>query len=92
MDLKKAGFGEILEWLLFISDIKQQTIAANLNYDASYISKWISGKALPSQRNISEIISEIARIISEESSPENITKLRKSLLIDFDVDLNEGIK
>ena len=43
----KNFFGSRLEQLLTAANVKNYTVARALNYDVSYISKWITGKAVP---------------------------------------------
>ena len=45
-------FGSQLKSLLNAANVKNATIAKALKYAVSYISKWSSGKALPSERNV----------------------------------------
>ena len=48
---KKNRFGHLLENLLYIAEIKNSSLAKALQYDVSYISKWINGRKLPAERN-----------------------------------------
>ena len=48
----KNFFGSRLEQLLTAANVKNYTVARALNYDVSYISKWITGKAVPSKKNL----------------------------------------
>ena len=40
-------FGEILGELTGLCSVKRCNLAAALGYDASYVSRWISGQKLP---------------------------------------------
>lgn len=61
--MNSTTFGQLLEKLLYLANQKKGTLAKELGYDISYISKWINTKNLPSQKNISEICKTTARFI-----------------------------
>ena len=42
---------DILEQLMIIADVKNYTLASELQYDVSYISKCVSGRMLPAEKN-----------------------------------------
>ena len=63
----KNVFSEKLKELIHLSGIKQQSIAQATGYDLSYISKWIGGKMLPSEKTIETTVEIIARSISLEA-------------------------
>ncbi len=79
MERKNNQFGKTLEYLLLTSGVKNYTIAKALNYDVSYISKWISAAALPSRKNIERIISQTALVISEQGDQMSLTELGRQL-------------
>ena len=45
-------FGKNIEKLIQFSGQKNYSLAKELGYDVSYISKWISGAMLPASKNI----------------------------------------
>ena len=59
------GFAVELQKLLRITNTKSATLAKAVRYDLSYISKWLSGKMLPSEKNIDEVINNIITCICE---------------------------
>lgn len=59
------GFAAELQKLLRITNTKSATLAKAVQYDLSYISKWLSGKMLPSEKNIDEVIQNIIICICE---------------------------
>ena len=69
--LKPKHFGANLEELMIFTGVKNTLIASELNYDTSYISKWITGKSLPSKKNIEKILSTICDVLVAHSN-ENI--------------------
>lgn len=79
MERKNNQFGRTLESLLLTSGVKNYTIARALNYDVSYISKWISAAALPSRKNIDRIISKTALIIAEQGDQAALSELSRQL-------------
>lgn len=79
MERKNNQFGKTLESLLLTSGVKNYTIAKALNYDVSYISKWISAAALPSRKNIDRIVSKTALTISEQGDQASLAELGRQL-------------
>ncbi len=68
-------FGKIVEKLIYFSGQKNYSLAKELGYDVSYISKWISGTMLPASKNIKIICDKIAYFIidnTNESSKKEI--------------------
>ena len=59
------GFGKLIEILIQFSGEKNNTLAKYLGYDVSYISKWIGGSMLPSQKHISRICDSISSYMIE---------------------------
>lgn len=47
----KNRFSILLEHLMAIAELKNSILAKAVQYDDSYISKWISGKLLPTEKN-----------------------------------------
>ncbi len=55
----KNEFGNKLQNLLIATGTKKSTLAKSVQYDLSYVSKWVSGKMLPSEKNIDRVIEDI---------------------------------
>ena len=76
--IEKNRFSQMLEQLLTLAEIKNVALAKALQYDVSYISKWVSGRMLPAEktkRNVLHRISgEIIRL-SSKSGKENLYAL-----------------
>lgn len=68
-------FGETLRELLDITNIKSVNLASALDYDVSYISKWLNGVKKPSAKNSASICRRIASYLSKNSSPRATEKL-----------------
>ena len=60
---EKNRFSVRLEHLLSMTNLKNYALAKHLQYDESYISKWISGKSLPTEKNYEKIILGISQCI-----------------------------
>ena len=71
----KNPFGSELERLLLLTEIKNSTVSDALNYDVSYISKWTTGKAIPSAKNVDKICSVISELAVNQGSDEGISTL-----------------
>lgn len=56
-------FGKNIEVLIQFSGQKNYSLARELGYDVSYISKWISGAMLPASKNIKHICEKTAKFI-----------------------------
>ena len=47
---EKNRFSRLLEFLINTAQIKNYVLAQELQYDVSYISKWVNGKLIPSEK------------------------------------------
>ena len=65
---KNNLFASHLEQLMILAGVKNTLIASELNYDTSYISKWITGKSIPSKKNIEKILSTISSVLVKNST------------------------
>lgn len=86
------AFGSKLEQMLTAANIKNYTIAKSLNYDVSYISKWITGKAVPSKKNLENVLATVSRIISEQGSGDSFDDFCRKLGTGNDQHFRETIK
>lgn len=77
-------FGQLLEKLVYLSKQKKKTLAKELGYDVSYISKWISNKNLPTQKNIAQICKATSTFIVNSLSPSSMDDLMSYFEIDKD--------
>ncbi len=66
-DLSDFTFGQLLSHLLATSHLKSYVLASHLNYDVSYISKWVTGSMLPAAKHVNSMCKEIASIILDSS-------------------------
>ncbi|MBR3786392.1 MAG: helix-turn-helix transcriptional regulator [Firmicutes bacterium] len=84
-------FGKRLEQLLLLNGIKNATIAQALNYDVSYISKWITGKAVPSKKNLERVVATAADLILQQGGDENLQLLYNHFGVKTDAALREAV-
>lgn len=56
-------FSILLRDLIQRSGVKNQSVSDAAGYDLSYISKWLSGRMLPSEKNIDKTIDAVAKCI-----------------------------
>ena len=73
--LEKNAFGRELERLLLLTELKNATVSEALSYDVSYISKWTTGKAIPSAKNIDKICSGVSAMAVISGSDEGVEAL-----------------
>lgn len=65
-------FGSLLKKLITERGTKEKIVSQKLGYDPTYLSKWISGKSLPSKRSIDLICEKLAQILSDGEKTDNI--------------------
>ena len=85
---EKNRFSKLLEYLMSVAELKNYTLAQELQYDVSYISKWVSGRMLPAEKMEKKILEGISNCIVESASE----KGRNSLLEDYSLDDCENLK
>ena len=68
----KNEFATLLHDLIKESGVKNLSVSNAVGYDLSYISKWLSGKMLPSDKSIDSITSDIADCVTENIDDQNI--------------------
>ena len=72
---EKNRFSILLEHLTSMANIKNYVLAKAVQYDESYISKWISGKLLPTEKNHEIILQNISQCIVDSLSDEALSAL-----------------
>ena len=85
---KRNRFSLLLEQLMTTANLKNATLAAALQYDVSYISKWVNGKMLPAEKGASQILHAISDCVVNSLTEPAL----KSLYIEYQVDLVEDLK
>lgn len=60
---EKNRFSSLLKHLMTIAKLKNYTLAKELQYDESYISKWVNGNQMPTEKNHERILKDISHCI-----------------------------
>lgn len=89
--MNNIAFGQLLEKLLYLSNQKKIVLAKKLGYDISYISKWIKGKNLPTQKNISNICEITSEFIVESLNPISKQELKRYFEIEVEIKDDAGL-
>lgn len=84
----KNRFSKLLEYLMSVAELKNYTLAQELQYDVSYISKWMSGRMIPSEKTEKKVLEGISRCVVDSASDAG----RENLLSDYQVDNSEELK
>lgn len=77
---QKNRFSNLLEHLMEVAELKNATLARELQYDVSYISKWLSGQ-LPSAKTEQAVMTGISRCVVHKGSEAG----RKALCDEYQV-------
>lgn len=91
-DKDKNAFGSELERLLLLTELKNSVVSEALSYDVSYISKWTTGKAIPSAKNIDKICSVVSEMAVSQGSDDGISALLSLYGVENRTVLAEAIK
>ena len=82
-------YRQVFKILLDMTNTKLSSVAYALDYDISYISKWNSGKKLPSSKNIYTINRKLAPLFAKALIEEEKTK---DFLLSFEIKNSEILK
>lgn len=82
--MKSIEFGKLIEKLIHFSGQKNYSLAVELGYDVSYISKWINSTMLPTSKNIKNICKATANFTVNFSNESSINDLLSYFEIDED--------
>lgn len=63
----KSSFSVFLRELMVRANVKNAALSNALQYDVSYISKWLSGRSLPAEKGVDKISAGIAQCIVDMS-------------------------
>ena len=74
---EKNRFSKLLEQLMNVAELKNYTLAQELQYDVSYISKWVSGRMIPAEKTEKTVLRGIARCIAQSASPDGMARLMR---------------
>ena len=84
---QKNRFSTLLEQLVATAEVKHAALAKALQYDVSYISKWIGGRVLPTEKSASDILQKISHSLVENASEAGLAQLER----DYEVKLSDEL-
>lgn len=84
-------FSKLLKSLTSIVGIKNYTLAKELQYDESYISKWMTGASIPTEKNSEKILRDISTCVVNSMDQESRSILYSDYQVTNDCDLKEAI-
>lgn len=80
--MEKNRFSKLLKQLLSVAEVKNYTLAQELQYDVSYISKWTSGQLLPTEKLEKKILRGISECVVASSGEEALKQLMEAYQVD----------
>lgn len=60
---EKNRFSSLLKHLMTVAKLKNYTLAKELQYDESYISKWVNGNLLPTEKTHEKVLRDISHCL-----------------------------
>lgn len=88
---EKNRFSGLLKHLMSVAKLKNYTLAKELQYDESYISKWANGNLLPTEKTSDKILRDISRCVVGALDEESRATLYAEYQVDHDGDLEMAI-
>lgn len=88
---ERNRFSSLLKHLMTVAKLKNYTLAKELQYDESYISKWVTGTLLPTEKTSEKIFRDISHCIITSLDDESRSTLYSEYQVDHDRDLEEAI-
>lgn len=88
---EKNRFSSLLKHLMSVAKLKNYTLAKELQYDESYISKWANGNLLPTEKNSDSILRDISHCVVRSLDDESRATLYSEYQVDHDSDLEHAI-
>ena len=88
---ERNRFSCLLKHLMTVAKLKNYTLAKELQYDESYISKWVTGTLLPTEKTSEKIFRDISHCIVTSMDDESRAALYSEYQVDHDRDLEEAI-
>lgn len=87
----KNRFSGLLKHLMNIAKLKNYTLAKELQYDESYISKWVTGALIPAEKNSENIFRGISHCVVKSLDEESRAILYADYQVDQEEDLEEAV-
>jgi hypothetical protein len=88
---EKNRFSQLLKHLITVAELKHETVAQEVQYDPSYISKWVSGRMLPAEKTGKKVLMGISHSIVTSGSKEGVRTLFNDYQVDNLKDLQQAI-
>lgn len=87
----KNRFSNLLKHLMSVAKIKNYVLAKELQYDESYISKWVTGSLLPTEKTSEKVFRDISRCIVMSLDAQSRETLYSEYQVDQERDLEDAI-
>lgn len=84
-------FSILLESLMKAANLRNISLAQELQYDVSYISKWVNGRTLPSEKGVDKILYGISRCVTNSLQGEQREQLYHNYNVFCESDLEQAI-
>lgn len=78
---ERNRFSSLLKHLMSMAKLKNYTLAKELQYDESYISKWINGNLMPTEKTHEKVLRDISRCIVGALDDES----REAMLAEYQI-------
>ena len=88
---EKNRFSLLVEQLMSAANLKNTVIAQALQYDVSYISKWLNGRSIPAKKSADEILLGISHCVVEELTGDNLENVCQDYGVNSSEDLEQAI-
>ena len=89
--MEKNRFSVLLVQLINTAEVKHSFLAQELCFDVSYISKWVNGRALPSERNIEETIQKVSETLVKHATPNGLKQMFRDYRVTREDELEAAI-
>ena len=87
----KNRFSNLLKHLMAVANLKNYTLAKALQYDESYISKWVTGSLMPTEKTHERVLQDISSSITAALDDEGWLLLMTEYQIADRSDLKQAI-
>ena len=88
---ERNRFSGLLKHLMTVAKLKNSTLAKQLQYDESYISKWATGSLLPTEKTSEKILRDIAQCVVTSVDDDGLQTLYSEYQLDNLMDLEEAV-
>ena len=88
---ERNRFGNLLKHLMAVAKLKNYTLAKELQYDESYISKWVTGSLLPTEKSRDKVFRDISRCVVASLDEDSRNLLFSEYQVDQNSDLEDAI-